>query len=332
MTVIITEKTIRMIAPGADDSILRGIVDHQSLLKNAGINTPLRVAHFLGQCAHETRGFTRLEESLYYTTASRLMAVWPTRFPTRASATPFLRNPQKLANKVYANRLGNTGPNDGWRYRGSGMTHTTGKYNFSVVQKQTHLPVVDQPELLRKMPHALLAAAVFWEQNNLVRFADADDISGLTRAIQGAQYGLSERRVYTERARKALATHDGPSSAALPYPSQPAKKPILRNGSYGKSVKKLQRRLKAHGIDLNDDGIFGDDTFEAVERFQAEHGLMVDGVVGPSTWAALLERPRRPAKSSDQAPNGKQKPQSGIDMIITMVIIVVGAIAAWLKG
>jgi putative chitinase len=200
MAVKITVAALRTIAPGAANHIIEGIVAHQHFLAHYGITTPQRVKHFLGQSACETAGFTRLEENLFYTTAARLRQVWPSRFPSDAAAAPYLRNPQKLANFVYGGRLGNTGADDGWLYRGSGCKQTTGKTNFAAVEKATKLPVVKQPDMLRRFGEALESACVYWRDNGLNRFADADDVGGLTRAIQGGSGGLADRRVYTDRA------------------------------------------------------------------------------------------------------------------------------------
>ena len=102
-----------------------------------------------------------LEESLYYTTVSRLRAVWPTRFKTETDALPFLRNPEKLANAVYAGRLGNTKSTDGWQFRGSGLIQTTGRSNFEKLANATGIDCINDPALIRSMPGALQAAAVY---------------------------------------------------------------------------------------------------------------------------------------------------------------------------
>lgn len=261
----------------ANHEIVTCIADNKNkaLFDKAGINTVVRMAYFLGQCAVETRGFTSLEESLYYTTAARLKTVWPSRFKTDAAAAPFLRNPQKLANSVYAGRLGNDAENDGWLYRGAGMIQTTGKTNYTAVSKATGLDCVQKPELLRSMPHALQAAVVYWTDNKLNRFADNADIEGLTKAVQGGVGGLNERRIYTDR---ALNAND------LTIRSYP----LVKEGERGAAVQHVQEMLKAAGFfNGKIDAIFGAETKDAVELFQSSRNLLSDGVVGYRTLTSL---------------------------------------------
>ena len=287
MTVRITEAGLRKIAPGASNDIVSGIIAHQNLLPKYGIDTHQRVAMFFGQVACETQGLTRLEENLYYTTAKRLMQVWPSRFKSVGAATPFLRNPRKLANNVYGGRLGNNKPDDGWLYRGSGCKNTTGKYNFGIVQKVTGLPVVAKPEMLRRFPEALESACIYWKTNNLNRFADAGSVTGLTKAVQGGSGGLSDRRIYTDRALRV----DWGASADAPVPHTNKEERTLRIGDHGPTVKIAQERLLDHGYEIMTDGVFGPGTENIVREFQEANGLMPDGVVGPNTWAALKKTP-----------------------------------------
>lgn len=299
MSIRITESGLRIIAPTAAAWIVKGILEHQHLLPKYGIDTEKRVECFLAQCAHETQGFTRLEENLYYTTARRLMAVWPSRFKTVAYAQQFTRNPQKLANRVYGGRMGNVGPDDGWKFRGSGLKMTTGKYNFSVVEKTTGLPVVKKPEMLRRFSEALEAACIYWESNNLNRFADRGDIRNLTKAIQGAYGGLKDRRIYTERARRVNWAADASNPVAS---SSQREKPEIRQGSAGETVRLAQQRLLAHGYEILVDGDFGGGTDNIVREFQEDRGLMVDGVIGDDTWAALLDEPEATEVKSPEPP------------------------------
>lgn len=287
MPVKVTAAALRTIATGAAPEIVAGIVDHQHLLARYGIDTPRRVQHFLGQCACETVGFTRLEENLFYTTTARLRAVWPSRFKTDAAAAPYLRDPQKLANFVYGGRLGNAGPDDGWLYRGSGCKQTTGLDNFAAVDRATGLPVVKQPQMLRRFSEALESACVYWRDNRLNRFADAGDVTGLTRAVQGGSGGLADRRIYTDRAGRV----DWTTGAAPAAPKPATADPILRRGTKGEAVRVAQDLLARHGVEIRVDGDFGPGTDNLVRAFQEAKGLLADGVVGPATWAALRAAP-----------------------------------------
>lgn len=122
---------------------------------------PVEYAAYMMATGYHEVGATLLpvRESLYYSSASRICAVWPSRFPTTASAQPYVKQPQKLANKVYGNRLGNVGPNDGWLYRGGGLPQTTGKANYAKVGKLVDVDLVNYPERIIE-PRIAVAALV----------------------------------------------------------------------------------------------------------------------------------------------------------------------------
>jgi putative chitinase len=159
------------------------------------INTVNRVAAFLAQCGHESVDFTVLQENLNYSTKG-MMATWPKRFPTEASAAPYNRNPEKIANKVYADRMGN-GPEssgDGWKYRGRGAIQLTGKSNYMAFMKDLGFDNVDDCILyLESLDGGLESAAWFWWKNGLNKWADSGDMVGLTKKINGGTLGLQER-------------------------------------------------------------------------------------------------------------------------------------------
>ncbi len=169
------------------------------------VNTPQRVAAFLAQFAHETAGFSTFEENLSYT-AERLCVVWPRRFKTIAAARPYERNPEALANLVYANRMGNGSPQsgDGWRFRGRGLCHLTGKDNYVAASPAIGVNLVAEPELAAKRPHAYRLGGWFWKSRGCNELADVGRFNDLTRRINGGLNGLAERLAYWERARLAL--------------------------------------------------------------------------------------------------------------------------------
>lgn len=281
----LTREFIFAIAPSARPEYVSALVQHQAMLTKYGITSIADVCHFLAQCAAETMAFNRLEESLYYTTIKRIRAVWPSRFKSDAAAAPFVRQPQKLANSVYAGRLGNTGPDDGWAYRGSSCAHTTGKYNFSKVRDAAGLNCIAEPELLRVFPAALEAACVFWQDNKLSRFTG--NVTALTKAWQGGSGALADRKLYTARALEAAEAYM--DNVPAPIPAIPASK-LLRNGGVNSvnEVKALQQKLTNRGYDVGRiDGIFGDSTERGVTDFQRDNGLIADGVAGPLTIKAL---------------------------------------------
>lgn len=172
-----------------------------------GIDTPQRAAMWLANVAHETRELKSLVESLYYTTAARIRAVWPSRFPTEASARPYLRNPARLAEKVYGGRkdLGNTQPGDGWRFIGRAACHLTGRDAYARAGKALGLPLLDQPELLEHPEHACRVAGWFWASKpGMNEAADAGDSRTVRRKWNGGLNGLADVLVYEKRALGAL--------------------------------------------------------------------------------------------------------------------------------
>lgn len=174
----------------------------QPALDKYQINTKARLASFLAQTGHESAQFNRLVESLFYRTALRLTKVWPRRFPTEASAAPYVANEQKLANFVYANRLGNgnAASGDGFRFRGRGIIQITGRTNYSDAGRAIKVDLVANPDQLLKQPAAAMAAAWFWNSRGLNALADdmtgdndLEDFTEITRRINGGTVGIQDR-------------------------------------------------------------------------------------------------------------------------------------------
>lgn len=160
------------------------------------INTPQRQAEFLAQVAHESGGFKRLTENLNYDAAG-LARVWPGRFSSGTGpnelARDISRQPEKIANAAYGGRMGNTAPDDGWKYRGRGLIQLTGRSNYAAAAAALNLPLLDQPDLVATPDVAALTAAWFWSKNGLNRLADARDTRGITQRINGGTVGLDDR-------------------------------------------------------------------------------------------------------------------------------------------
>lgn len=161
----------------------------------AGIDTQHEVASFLAQCAHESNEFTRLEENLNYS-AERLMQVWPRRFPTLAIAQQYARQPHKLANHVYANRIGNgdEASGDGWRFHGRGPIQLTGRRNYTACGEDIGADLVTHPELLLTPFTGIRSALWFWRAMNLDELDDDEDVRLETRRINGGEIGLEHRQ------------------------------------------------------------------------------------------------------------------------------------------
>jgi putative chitinase len=162
------------------------------------INTPQRVAAFLAQCGHESGGWTVFEENLNYS-AKGLTGIFKKYFPTEESAKPYERKPEMIANKIYANRMGNGAPEsgDGYKYRGRGPIQLTGRSNYTQFAKdmfEDWQNVVENPDWVTSdREFALMSAIWFWNKNKLNVQADAGDIKLMTKKINGGYIGLEDR-------------------------------------------------------------------------------------------------------------------------------------------
>jgi putative chitinase len=164
-----------------------------------GITTPLRLAHFLAQCGHESGGFRATQENLNYS-AKGLCGIFRKYFPSVTVALQYERKPEKIANKVYANRMGNgsEASGDGWKYRGRGALQTTGKSNYQDFANFMQMPeIMSNPDLVATR-YALASAAFFFKKNSLWGICDqgsSDEVvTKLTKRINGGTIGLSERK------------------------------------------------------------------------------------------------------------------------------------------
>lgn len=181
------------------------------------ISTPNRIRAFLSQIGHESRQLSAVVENLNYS-AKALRSVFGKYFKTDAEAEQYARNPEAIANVVYANRLGNgdTASGEGWKYRGRGLIQLTGKSNYDKATNEMYaLPMgvdfVDEPDLLATPEYAAQSAAWFWETNGLNALADqlggADDtdvFKAITKRINGGYNGLSDRMAIYERAKTVI--------------------------------------------------------------------------------------------------------------------------------
>jgi putative chitinase len=181
------------------------------VLDDAFTNGPLRTlnrrASFLAQLAHESGQFTVISENLNYS-ATGLQKVFKKYFPTPELANAYAKQPQRIANRVYANRMEN-GPEesgDGWKYRGRGFIQLTGKRNYRLCGAALGINLLEDPDYVSRSPIGAIETALwFWTVNNLNTFADRDDIKGQTFKINGGSNGLAERLKYYENAKRVLS-------------------------------------------------------------------------------------------------------------------------------
>jgi len=165
------------------------------ILPEYEINTPQRVAAFVAQCSHESGGFKFLKENLNYKAAS-LRKVFPKYFPDDATAAAYANKPEKIANRVYANRMGNGDEisGDGWKFCGRGLIQLTGKNNYTFFAGSLDIPFEETSGYLETFEGAVQSGCFFWETNKLNTWADAGDITTLTKKINGGTIGLAERK------------------------------------------------------------------------------------------------------------------------------------------
>ncbi|MEO1321823.1 MAG: SH3 domain-containing protein [Pseudomonadota bacterium] len=171
--------------------VLNQVVAHYEIGAN-----PRRFSHFMAQLAHESAHFTRMEENLNYST-NGLMAIFRSKFRDEQEAASFARQPERIANRVYANRIGNgdEASGDGWRYRGRGFIQLTGRANYRDIGRRLELDLENDPDVVASNPViALQVAANYWDSRNLNEAADADDIFEVTRLINGGLNGIEDRQ------------------------------------------------------------------------------------------------------------------------------------------
>jgi putative chitinase len=206
---LVTEVQLRKLFPNAKDATVKAFAAKApALFKEFGLSEKrIRIEYFLAQIAHETGALTRSVENLNYT-AKRITEIWPSRFPTLAAAEPFANNPEKLANKVYANRMGNGPPEsgDGYRYRGRGYIQITGRDGYRQTGLRAGLDLVAHPEKAIETAHALRVACAFWKWKDLNPLCDQRKFEEVTRRINGGLIGLDNRLEWLKKVRSVLGS------------------------------------------------------------------------------------------------------------------------------
>lgn len=205
----VSDQVLRAVMPRVDAAHWVGPLNQA--MARFSIVTPDRAAAFLAQIAHESGECRRLVENLHYSSAG-LTRTWPHRFPPEIAAQ-YAKQPERIANRAYANRLGNGNESsgDGWRFRGRGVLQTTGRSNYRATGAALQMNLEAQPEQLEQPLPAALSAAQFWDSRGCNALADSDpgddddaDFVRITVLINGGKNGLAERRAYWARARAAL--------------------------------------------------------------------------------------------------------------------------------
>lgn len=250
------------------------------LFPSYGLTTRNRIAGFMAQAGHESGDFKVLQENLNYSETALLKTF--SRYFTRETAKQFARKPEMIANRVYddanrTNKLGNTQPGDGWRFRGRGLIQLTGRWNYEKFGRAIGKTAEETAAYMETKRGAMESALWFWKTNNLNRFADADDIQGMSRAVNGGDNGMSDRVSRYSRNKTALSGFTG----AAPTPVNPQitdavttapQSRSLQRGSRGDLVRQVQRALK-----IGADGIYGVTTEAAVRSWQRNNKYSITG-------------------------------------------------------
>jgi putative chitinase len=258
-------------AAGAHQAALVG--RGPALFTRHGI-TGIRLQFFLAQLGHESAGLSIMEEGLNYS-AQGLVTTFGKYFPTLAAATPFARNPQKIANFVYANRMGN-GPaasGDGFRFRGRGYIQITGRENYGKIGAIAGVDLVANPDAAISPNHALEIACGFWAFKKINAIADTGDFVAVTRAINGGTKGLADRRAWLDKVIRTLAA----TPPAVPPPVA--------------TVVAVQLALQKAGFPGVGaaDGDPGPRTMAAITEFRRRGGLPAGGIDAALLKALKIE-------------------------------------------
>lgn len=231
-----------------------------------------RVAGFLSQCAHESRYFTALEENLNYSEGA-LNSVFSKYFRGAGrDASEYARQPEKIANVVYANRMGNgaTHTGDGWHYRGRGIIQLTGRNNYRSFAAYIGKTLSDTVEYCTTKRGALEAACWYWNSRSINDAADKMNVHRMTMLINGGTNGLSDRKEKYDTMKRILHTNGQWEFDTV------------RQGDRGDSVVGVQV-----GLDITCDGIFGPGTHAALVKWQRENNLVHDGVFGQKSMSIM---------------------------------------------
>lgn len=197
----------------AEEHALQYIEDLEDLLPSYGITeSRVRLAHFFSQVLHESGSMRYDTENLNYS-AKALVKVFGKYFETEKDANLYARKPEKIANRVYAHRMGNGSESsgDGWKYRGRGLIQLTGKNNYRAFTKWVKDDrIMKEPDIV-STDYAVHSAIFYWDKHNLNKVADQDDVKKLTKRINGGYNGLAHRRELYNKANGLLAMLDLPS-------------------------------------------------------------------------------------------------------------------------
>lgn len=286
---MLTRTQLKSIFPRAVDADIDAFLDFgEQALKTSGILEGLnRLQYFLAQLAHESAGLTQRSENLSYS-ASRLMEIWPGRFPTMEIAQQYDRDPEKLANFVYGGRMGNVNPGDGFRYRGRGYIQLTGRDAYREVGRIAGLELENNPDLAAKPEHAIKIACAFWTWKKINPACDVGDFNTVTKKINGGLNGIDDRIEWLDKVKRVVTTTALPGTPK-PTPTTTTPKPVEQpestaNPAILEAQKKLTRLGYYKGV-LN--GVYDQVLRTALWMFQKDEDLPQTGRLDTRTREEL---------------------------------------------
>jgi putative chitinase len=280
---MLTEQQLATMIPG-NKKVSEWHAALLEIMPKYDINSKRRIAHFISQCAHESNNFRSLQENLNYSEKA-LNAVFGRYFgsaPHKRDASEYARNPEKIANYVYMDefrkyKMGNVKEGDGWLFRGRGLKQLTGRENYTRFGRSINITAEEAAIYVATEKGAIESACWFWNANNLNDIADTDNVTRMTKKINGGNIGLADRQ---KRYKNAMQVLDSTADDDLDVGDIGT----LRKGSRGEGVKMMQEAL---GIGA--DGAFGPGTERALKSWQEANGLTVDGIAGPMTLNMLFD-------------------------------------------
>ena len=286
-----SQAQLRAISSNAlQPALVEALANGGELFSAAGLTTPKRLMQFIAQVCAETWGLSRLREDLIFASPEDIRLTFGHGlFPTIHSAASFVGQPEALAEFVYGGRLENNEVGDGWRYRGGGLIRLVGRGNYRAVGALSDLPLEDNPELIEHPEAALRGALSYWQALQINDWADLDDLLAVSRAVDRGSAlksnlpnRMNERITYWRRARAVFEIEDSSPNDELAL------------GDEGPMVSALQQDLLSLDYLLGPvDGDFGPRTHRAVQLFEHEHDLVVDGVFNESDWNVLDDAKHR---------------------------------------
>ena len=283
---LLTFEDIKKISPSAKDDLARSLTEASPKLIESGINSPIRMAHFISQVMAETKGLTRLDEDLYYRYET-ILRVFSRETISEPKARELARKPKEMANWVYGHRLGNLGrhTDDGWNYRGSGHIQLTGRTNFRLrgADRDVDQPFEQNPDLARQSPGGIKAAISYWKANDINSAADDNDIRRVRLLVNGPRaHGLDVAQIWFSKAwRKVFQNKSGVGAETSAIEAQVVDENLL-----------FEELLTSRGIvppSLPNTEAGNATRVDAIKSFQRELGLPETGILDDATRLELLD-------------------------------------------